>query len=301
MKLVKLFLMSAVVLSVAVSCQNAGRTGAKRLFVIGLDGTSSKCFDTLNMPFMAKFLRESSYSLKKRSVLPSSSAINWCTMFMSAASETHGYTEWGSKTPEIPSWITGEHGIFPTVFTLYRQAHPDATMGCIYDWDGMKYIVDTLSFDYHAKTTSMDDPKILESMAIDYIRTKPDVGVFVYDNPDHAGHTYGWDSVQYHRMLASLDKCVENIITAIKEEGMYEESMIVIISDHGGIERGHGGKTFDEIEAPAIFEGPGIRKGYCMDGDWCLHQYDVGATIARAFGLELPQACCGKPADPIFD
>lgn len=289
--------MSALLMCIAMSCC---KETPKRLFVIGVDGASSKCLDTANMPYIAELLKESSYALKKRSVLPSSSAINWCTMFMSAASETHGYTEWGSRTPEIPSWTTGEHNIFPTVFTLFRESRPDAVMGCIYDWEGMKFIVDTLAFDYHAKTSSGDGPESMETMAIEYIRQKPDVGVFIFDSPDHAGHTYGWDSLQYHEMMAKVDRSIGNIVSAIKEEGMYDESMIVVISDHGGIVRGHGGKTFDELEAPAIFEGPGIKKGYCMDEDWCLHQYDVGATIAKAFGLKLPQPCCGKPADVIF-
>lgn len=301
MKINNLLLLSVALIATSVSCQNNVEPKAKRLFVIGVDGASSKCFDTTKMLFMADFLKESSYSFQKRSVLPSSSAINWCTMFMSAAPETHGYTEWGSRTPEIPSWRVDEHSIFPTVFGLYRKAYPEAVMGCIYDWIGMKFIVDTLAFDYHAQTLSGDDPENLESMAIEYIKTKPDVGVFIFDNPDHMGHTYGWDSLQYNEMMVRLDKCIGNIIGTIKSEGMYEESMIVIISDHGGIGKGHGGKTFDEIEAPAIFEGPGIKKGYCMDQDWCLHQYDVGATIAKAFALELPQVCCGKPAEIIFE
>lgn len=45
------------------------------------------------------------YTLKKRSVLPSSSAVNWASMFMGAGPELHGYTEWGSKTPELPSRV----------------------------------------------------------------------------------------------------------------------------------------------------------------------------------------------------
>lgn len=56
------------------------------------------------------------YTLHSRSVLPSSSAINWASMFMGVGTELHGYTTWGSKTPEIPSREVNERGIAPTIF-----------------------------------------------------------------------------------------------------------------------------------------------------------------------------------------
>jgi len=43
-------------------------------------------------------------------------------MFMGACPELHGYTEWGSRTPEIPSRVVNRHGIFPTIFSLLREA-----------------------------------------------------------------------------------------------------------------------------------------------------------------------------------
>ena len=67
---------------------------------------------------------------EKAFCLPSSSAINWASMFMGAGPELHGYTEWGSKTPELPSRVLNKNGIFPTVFQLLRDARPEAEIGC---------------------------------------------------------------------------------------------------------------------------------------------------------------------------
>ena len=72
-------------------------------------------------------------------------------MFMGAGPELHGYTEWGSRTPELPSRVLNEHGIFPTVFSELRKAAPDAEMGVLYEWDGIKYLVDTLALNHHAQ------------------------------------------------------------------------------------------------------------------------------------------------------
>ena len=62
-------------------------------------------------------------------------------LFMGAPEEVHGFTTWGSKTPEIPSRILNQHGIYPTIFQLYRDKNPDARIDVLYDWDGIKYLV----------------------------------------------------------------------------------------------------------------------------------------------------------------
>ena len=72
-------------------------------------------------------------------------------MFMGAGPELHGYTQWGSKTPELPSRVLNQHGIFPTIFQLLRDARPEAEIGCLYEWDGIKYLVDTLALSHYAQ------------------------------------------------------------------------------------------------------------------------------------------------------
>ena len=48
------------------------------------------------MPQFRSMMQDGCYTLENRSVLPSSSAVNWASMFMGAGPELHGYTEWGS-------------------------------------------------------------------------------------------------------------------------------------------------------------------------------------------------------------
>lgn len=64
------------------------------------------------MPNVKSLMAEGCYTLQKRAVLPSSSAVNWATMFMGACPELHGYTTWGSRTPEIPSRVVSKNNIF---------------------------------------------------------------------------------------------------------------------------------------------------------------------------------------------
>jgi len=301
------FFLLAVAIVAASSCCRAPQPkpikGVEHVVFIGLDGMSSVGFETGEMPFIKSLLPDASYTTKKRSVLPSSSAINWITMFSASCPELHGYTTWGSKSPELPSRVILKNNIYPTVFQVYRDKYPEAEMGCMYDWDGIKYLVDSLSFSYHSQTVGgePDDVVSLCSNACDYVSQKnPDMTVVVFDNPDSEGHAFGWCSPEYMEALTKLDKAVESIFAACEKAGITREnSIFVITSDHGGINNGHGGMTMDEMETPFIILGKGVKKGYCFD-DISMMQFDVASTIARIHALEQPQPWIGRPM-PVFE
>jgi Uncharacterized proteins of the AP superfamily len=287
----KKLLTLAVLCLAAVACSRT--PDIEHVFLIGLDGMSSAAFVKADMPYCQSLMKEGTYTVKKRSVLPSSSAINWASMFMGAPTEIHGYTTWGSKTPELPSRVIGENGIFPTVFQLARQKYPSAEIGVLYDWDGIKYLVDTISLSHFAQTPSID-PENMAGMASDYILAKkPMLAAFIFDNPDHIGHQDGWETEEYQKMLTRLDACVRQVVEAIDEAGIRKNSVIIITADHGGIGRNHGSITLNEMETPFIIVGPGIPEGACLD-DKSMMQYDVASTIAALLKLDQPQVWTGR-------
>ena len=299
MKSIKLAV-AILALGTMVACQPNHQTEVKHVFLIGLDGMSSVAYNAAEMPFVKGLAAEGAYTVRKRSVLPSSSAINWSSMFMGVPTEIHGYTTWGSKTPEIPERFEYKNGIFPTMFQLARDKYPDAEIGCLYDWDGIKYLVDTLSLSRHAQTPSLE-PENMARMASEYIlESKPMLAAFIFDQPDHAGHTYGWATPEYIAVLQTLDTCVKQIVDAIKEAGIYDESVIIVTADHGGIRKGHGNITLDEMETPFIITGPGISKGVCFD-DWSMMQYDVASTVLKLLDVEQPQIYVGRPVAPALE
>lgn len=99
------------VLLVAAPCNAKGK--AKHVVLIGLDGWGAYSVPKADIPTIKQLMADGAYTLEKRSALPSSSAINWASMFMGAGPELHGYTQWGSKTPELPSRVLNQHGISP--------------------------------------------------------------------------------------------------------------------------------------------------------------------------------------------
>ena len=58
---------------------------AKHVVLIGLDGWASHDFDKAHdVPNLLSLMNNGSYTMHKRSVIPSSSGVNWASMFMGA-------------------------------------------------------------------------------------------------------------------------------------------------------------------------------------------------------------------------
>lgn len=285
----------------------AGRASAEtsakieHVILIGLDGWGSYSVPKADMPNVKSLMANGTHTLKKRTVLPSSSAPNWASMFMGAPVELHGYTQWGSQTPELPSRVVNRNGIFPTVFSVMREQNPNAEIGVLYEWAGIKHLVDTLSLSHHEQAVPDElHPDTLCKVAEKYIiAKKPNLLAVCFDEPDHTGHAAGHDTPGYYSMLQRLDGFVGRIVEATKKAGIYDKTVIIVTADHGGINKGHGGITMQEMETPFIIAGKGIRKGAEITES--MMQYDTASTIADILGLRQPQVWTGRPMTEIYE
>lgn len=81
---------------------------------------------------------------------------------------------------------------------------------------------------------------------------------------------------------------------------MWDDTIFIITSDHGGIEKNHGGITMQEMETPFVIFGKGI-KSEGKEFRESMMQFDVASTIAYALGLEQPQVWIGRPMVQVFE
>lgn len=291
-----------------VACGNAESTTTvkkqlpKHVVLVGFDGWSAHCMNNgADMPTVRKLMAEGTYTLENRSVLPSSSAVNWASMFMGAGPELHGYTEWGSRTPELPSRVLNKDNRFPNIFGEYRDKAPDAEIGYIYEWGGMNFLVDTLAMSYRQQAEVNEvNPQGCTPYAVQYIKEKkPNLCAIIFDEPDGAGHKYGWTSPEYYDKISFLDSCLKQIVDAIEEAGIMDETVLIVTADHGGINKGHGGKTMEEMQIPVVFYGKGVRKGHVITESTMI--FDLAGTIAHLLEVEQPQVWISRPMLSAFE
>ena len=270
---------------------------AKHVILIGSDGFGAYAFKKAKVPNLKRMMQQGAYSLQARAVLPSSSAVNWASMIMGSGPELHGYTEWGSKTPEVPSRVIGKGNIYPTIFSVIDEQMPDARKGVSYNWGGIGYLFEKnmVDLDFNGKTDEETADR-----AIEFITEEKPVLTFIhFGEPDGAGHNIGHDTPEYYEAVELIDGLVGKILKSLEENGMMEETIIIFSSDHGGIEKGHGGKTLLEMEIPWIIYGKNIpSKGMLQSS---IVTYDTAATITHILALQSPEFWRGKPVLKAFE
>jgi len=269
---------------------NAQIKKVKHVILIGCDGFGAYAVPDAKMPNLKKLMETGSFSLKARCVLPSSSAVNWASMLMGAGPTEHGYTEWDSKVPEIPSAVTTKYGIFPTIFSVIREQKPNAKTAAIYSWGGIGPLLEKDAIDIFVPGKGKDD-FCADTAAVIIKRDKP-LFTFVHlSQPDGAGHNIGHRTPAYYAELERVDARIGKIVKAVKDAGIEDNTVIIVTADHGGTGLGHGGKTTDEIFIPWVINGKGIKQNHEITN--VIMTYDTGATIARLLGLKMPQSWRG--------
>ncbi|MBO5464455.1 MAG: alkaline phosphatase [Alistipes sp.] len=303
MKQILLLVSSLILLAGVSSCtnENGGVRGVKHVVMIGLDGLAGNTVEAANMPTVKMMMENGAWTLQARSILPSSSACNWASMYMGVGPEMHGYNTWGSRKPDFPSIALGENGIFPTIFTVLREHNPEINTCALYEWATQGDLIDNKAVSYH-KHVPMGESRSADitEAYISYLKeNKPQFSICIFDSPDAEGHGHGWGSEPYMNRLPELDAHIAKIVEATKQAGMYDNTIFMIVSDHGGINKGHGGTTMDEMEAPLIFFGPGVKKGYKIEQP--VVRYDTAPTIAYIFGAKTPDVWRGRAIVEIFE
>lgn len=280
------------------SCAPKAYEGPAHVVFIGVDGWSAASFAEGDFPFVESLKDEGSWTLDKRCVFPTASAINWMSILSGVSPEYHGYVRWDSRRPDItPAW-TDDRGEVPTIFRLQREAHPDCRSLVTYQWDVIRSLVDTT-----ALTDCVQFPQTEEGdweevkWAADYIlQHRPDFAFIYLGSLDGVGHKYGWGTEEYMSYASHIDEVIKSLVEAV-DDG---ETVFILTSDHGGHGLHHSTEYVDEtLQTPLFVWGKGIRKGHQIAVP-CV-EMDVTATLAKLLGVEqLPHWTC-RPIDEIFE
>lgn len=269
----------------------------KHVILIGCDGFGAYALPEAEMPQLKRLMQEGAWSLTARSVLPSSSAVNWASLLMGAGPTVHGYTEWNSAVPEIPSADTSRLGLFPSIFSLLKEQRPEAVSALIYSWQGIGPLLEKAATTIRVAGKDNDDFCVDTAVAI--IKSVKPALTFVHlDEPDGVGHNIGHRTPEYYQELKKVDARIGKIVKAVEDAGIADESVILVTADHGGKGKGHGGKSLDEVQIPWVVYGRGVQKGHALKTP--IITYDTAATIAWLLKLKMPESWRGQPVKEAF-
>jgi predicted AlkP superfamily pyrophosphatase or phosphodiesterase len=152
-----------------------------------------------------------------------------------------------------------------------------------------------------AKARWSDDE--VAACASDLIKEhRPQVMMVHFPGADVAGHSKGWGTPEQLKAVHVVDEGVGQVIRALREQGLYDRTLIIFTADHGGAGRTHGANDPRSRHIPWIAVAPGVRRDYdlTLDRDLVINTEDTYATACWHLGIKPADGVDGKPIRQIM-
>lgn len=253
------------------------------VIVIGVDGAGG-WFKEAETPNFDRIFEKGAVTYNALSSKPTVSAECWGSMLIGVGPEVHKLTN--RRVSVLPYPLRSKH---PSVFRRIRRAYPKAELGSYCDWNPItRGIVERFIGVSHA--TARD--KELTPVICDYIRNKkPDFLFIHFDSTDGAGHKYGYGTENHIKAICDVDKLIGDVYNAAEKAGIAEDTLFMVIADHGGTNPGdgkggsHGGWTDEEKYVTFAVKGKSVRNTEIKE----MNIRDLAAIILYALGIKAPK------------
>ena len=258
----------------------------KHVFILGVDGAGT-CFRNTDTPNFDRIFKDGAVTYNARAEVYTDSAPNWGSILTGVSNLRNMYTN-GNISPEGDEPPKIQHmRKYPTVYSRIRCAMPDAVLASFGNWSAINYGIVEDDLDIYKHNDSTDE-EVAKSI-VNYLDegNKPTLLFTQFDSVDGAGHAYGSDSDIYLKQITIVDEYIGWIYDAIARNGLLDDSLIIVLPDHGHkAEGGHGRFSYRESVIPLAVAGKTVKKGGTMDKD--TRNRDVAAIALFALGVPKP-------------
>ena len=253
---------------------------AEHLVFIGLDGWGGAFVQKADMPTVKRFIESGAFSTDMRCELPSNSITNWPVLFFGTAPNQLKYND-----------ITTIALDFPSIFSVVNGKNI-----FFYEWNTLENMC---TGETAEKIKIASNSESARKIAAYITEKKPVFTVIVFNEPDKTGHSKHWGSPEYYAKLTEIDSWIAIIEQAVKDAGIYDSTVFVLSSDHGGNFWGHGVNFAKQRKIPLVVYGRGIKTGYTIPSP--LSICDIAPTMAAIMDMEIPPEWTGRPLKEIFE
>lgn len=228
----------------------------KYVVMIGIDGMAGYALKSGYSPNMNYLMHNGAYTLQARDVLPTSSAANWASVMFATDPVKHGVVDqdlWNFNHTVHGKVNANQISIFdeikkqyPKLSNLFGYAS-EGSMIANFKPECKISIKDIVVANGSYNETETDYQTF--GLTKKTLVNKPLFSFFYYVNPDLAGHSREWNSEEYCQTISQTDKYIGVIIQNLKELDMWNDTLLIISSDHGGVSQyhGHGANAEEQI------------------------------------------------------
>ncbi len=263
----------------------------ERVLIVSLDGLRPDAISEAKMTNVMALMQSGAYTLSAQTIMPSLTLPAHASMLVGTCPAKH-IVRWNEYVPQ------NGYALGTDIFDLAQTAGLQTAM--VVGKEKLRQVTELGSTDYFEfidKTDKIKDKTTVERLAISQIEAGFDLLFVHFPEGDLAGHENGWMSREQLRTYGRDDALLGLLLQALKMNGIYESTVIIITSDHGGHDTTHGLNIPEDMTIPWIISGPGISPGPLSTQVFTM---DTAATTAFALGLPLPVEWDGLPVYEAF-
>jgi arylsulfatase A-like enzyme len=262
-----------------------------RVLVVTFDGLRPDAIEASKMENLLALMQGGAYTLSAQTVYPSTTLPGHAAMFLGTC-PAKNIVRWDEYVPQN-GYARGTD-----VFDLAHAAGLRTVM--VVGKEKLRQVTEPSSTDFFGfvdETDKIDDFTSVERLALEQIGQGFNLMFVHFPNGDLAGHEFGWLSREQLKAYAKDDKSFGLLLQALKDRGMYDSTIIIVTSDHGGHDTTHGTESANDMTIPWIISGPRVLPGLLNTQ---VRTMDTAATIAYVLGLPQPPEWDGVPVFEAF-
>jgi hypothetical protein len=261
----------------------------EQVVIISIDGLRPDALERADTPVLDSLRRVGSYHPAAQAVLPSVTLVNHASMLSGMSPEKHGIN-WNVYDPDAGQ-VNG-----PTLFTVARDH--GLTTAMVVGKPKLEHLVLPGSVDNYVYAGFLDVQVVEQAVAL-VEAGLPDILFIHLPDVDSAGHATGWMSAGQLLAISHTDGLIGQVVEALRTGQYLESTLLIVTSDHGGVDKAHGGNSPQEIQVPWLAVGPGVPSGLGLTDE--IVMYDTAATTLYALDIPIPERWDGRPVLQIFD
>lgn len=249
----------------------------KKVLIIGIDGCKPDVLEKAETPAIQKLMDNGAWTYKAKTDPISSSGICWTSMLTGVWHDKHNVVSNEYKNPNMEE--------FPHFFKRIKEFDPELKTYSLSNWSPLHKILQEGDADV-IKGGGPDDRVTMN--VVNVLKNEdPDVVFVQLDQVDGAGHKfdYKYESKDYVKAVQKADKQVGEMHAAIRSRKNYtqEDWLILVSTDHGGSDFGHGKDIPEHTTIFYIASGTNTKKGELKEANVT----DVCITAMKHLGLEI--------------
>jgi predicted AlkP superfamily pyrophosphatase or phosphodiesterase len=256
------------------------------VLILSIDGLRPDAIGLTPMKHLQELMQSAAYSLHAQTTYPSVTLSAHASMLTGMCPSKHG-VNWDDYIP-ANGYAQGTD--------LFDIAHAAGLKTYMYvTKKKLQQLTDPASLDKFVFVNDRDT--VLTQRLIQEFPQDFGLLFLHFGMADGMGHSYGWLSPQQLNFLARDDQAFQKILDELKARNLYNDTLIIVTSDHGGHNSTHGSNSPEDMTIPWIAAGPGIQPKQLASS---IHTMDTAATAAFALGLNIPAEWDGVPVYEAF-